>query len=93
LELPASARLPAPLLWNPEISRPVSTFPAPILVDGVLISGGPIRLNYGSLLLPVGPVRIDYGQPIHAEDTQFRSRHLDAPGPGYREQKSKALSK
>lgn len=52
-----------------------------------------------SVMLPAGPVRIDYGIPIRVwrlspRSVVSESFHLiDAPGPGYREQKARANSK
>ena len=42
--------------------------------------------------LPIGPVRLDYGIPIQADHFTGEERYsprLDAPGPGYREQRAR----
>ena len=49
---------------------------------------------YFDLPLIVGPVRIDYGIPLRGE---FRNDHfnfnMDGPGPGYREQRRRAITR
>jgi len=46
-------------------------------------SGPPVRIDDMHIRLdfPIGPVHMDYGM-------RYYNRHLDAPGPGYRERKS-----
>lgn len=95
---PVPFRLEAPQ-WAPETRarRAETRWPAPAsfpvltYVNGVLVPIVPTVLNYEPVLLPIGPVRIDYGTPVSFGDAPFGSRHLDAPGPGYREQKSQTL--
>ncbi len=51
-----------------------------------------VRLDF-----PLGPVCIDYGIPIRSsryrDDDRYWARLLDSPGPGYQEQKAKALNR
>lgn len=45
--------------------------------------------------LPINPVRIDYGLPIESDGVReevHKWRNLDAPGPGYENQKTNNLS-
>lgn len=46
------------------------------------------------LELPINPVRIDYGVPIQSDGVReevHKWRNLDAPGPGYENQKTNNL--
>jgi hypothetical protein len=83
--LPVSAADPQPFaptpfrLESPRLAPPVA-LDAPASVDGVRID------------LAIGPIRIDYGIPVRSgvqSDAPRGYHFLDAPGPGYREQRAR----
>jgi len=98
--LPVRAADPAPFSSEPlSLGTPFRMqFPKAILPEDKLIlepgrsDDAELAKIYFDLPLIVGPVRIDYGIPLRGE---FRNDHFhfngDAPGPGYREQRRKAV--
>lgn len=75
--------------------EPSSFDPAPFRLEPTPSSRSAVAVPAIGVSLPlaIGPVRIDYGHPIPAENMQRFHSNLDAPGPGYREQSAKALSR
>jgi len=99
--LPLSAADPQPFS-SEALSLPVPrpgppTFP--ILADGevILEPGGIQRDDFGKAQLRIlpttAPVRIEYGIPAGGRGHEHFNYNVDAPGPGYHEQRRRAITK